>query len=129
MLQLRPCVEPPHLQPPVKVKKSKKIKKTSDTVPVPIPSPVSDLKFVKKHVSNKENVSVPCKKTKKKEDPDSKNLVQNPDPGGGGGGGKADDPILTFEQKNRLDIERYEAYCAKSSFLHKKFVPKNLAQK
>ncbi len=40
-----------------------------------------------------------------------------------------DDPILTFEQKNRLDIERYEAYCAKSSFLHKKFVPKNLAQK
>jgi hypothetical protein len=28
-----------------------------------------------------------------------------------------------------LDIERYEAYCAKSSFLHKKFVPKNLARK
>jgi hypothetical protein len=67
-------------------------------------------------------VSVPCKKTKKKENPDSKNLVQNPDPGGGGGGGvKVDDPILTFEQKNHLDIERYEAYCAKSSFLRKKF--------
>jgi hypothetical protein len=38
-----------------------------------------------------------------------------------GGGGKVDDPILTFEQKNCLDIERYEAYCAKSSFLRKKF--------
>ncbi len=69
------------------------------------------------------------KTTKNKVNPDSKNLVQNPDPGGGGGGGKVDDPILTFEQKNRLDIERYEAYCAKSSFLHKKFVPKNLARK
>ncbi len=83
-------VEPLRLQPPVTVKTSKKIKNKSETVPVPVPVPipVTDLKFVKKHVSNKENVSVPCKKTKNKANPDSKNLVQNPDPGGGGGGGR-----------------------------------------
>jgi hypothetical protein len=86
MLRMPSSVEPPRLQPHVKVKKSKKIKNDPETVSVPVPIPVSDLKFVKKHVSNKENVSVPCKNTKKKENPDSKNLVQNPDPGGGGGG-------------------------------------------
>jgi hypothetical protein len=95
MLRMPSSVEPPRFQPPVKEKKSKNIKKDSETVSVPVPIPASDLKFVKKHVSNKENVSVPCKKTKKTENPDSKNLVQNPDPGGGGGG-KVDDPILNF---------------------------------
>jgi len=83
-------VEPPRLQPPVTVKKSKKIKNKSETGTVPVPNPITDLKFVKKHVSNKENVSVTCKKTKDKVNPDSKNLVQNPDPGEGGGGGKVD---------------------------------------
>ncbi len=87
MLHLRPsCVEPTRLQPPVKVKKSKKIENASETVPVPVPTPVSDLQFVKKHVSNKDNVSVPCKKAKQNKNPESKNMVQSPDPGGGGGG-------------------------------------------
>jgi hypothetical protein len=88
MLRMPSSVEPPRLQPPVTVKKSKKIKNKSETVPLPVPFPVTDLKFVKKHVSNKENVSVPCKKTKNKAYPDLKNLVQNPDPGGGGGWGR-----------------------------------------
>jgi hypothetical protein len=83
MLRMPSCVEPPRLQPPVTVKKSKKIKNKSETGTVPIPNPITDLKFVKKHVSNKENVSVTCKKTKDKVNPDSKNLVQNPDPGVG----------------------------------------------